>query len=530
MNILSIYLGHNASMTVAVDGRILEVLEFERLTNIKNGGCMAQIGVKNPKVIITIAKDYLMDKFKIKHFDLLLMNHHDIVQFRRDIFLSEKEILKFMDADAFQLVHHQHGHMAGAFYQSDLTNCKGVSFDGGGSDGNFNVFECNREKGIRQLEYIGNYTIGMRYAEIGQYTKSIRKEPGKNFFESEALVYPGKLMGLGAYGHVRDEWLPAFEKFYTGNYLIGTNDANANYKILKSEINLPDGEFDGPLEADVVATSQFMFETKFKQLIKPHFDDQNTIILTGGCALNILNNQKMSLEKKVFVPPNPHDGGLSLGFMLDYFKPKEAFNATYLGPTVWDSNSLAEYVEKHNGKPYTFKEIADDLVKGKIIGVVREGSELGPRALGNRSILCHAAIPNMKDILNQKVKNRESYRPFAPVCHESIANRFFETNMNSDYRWMSFCPTVREEYRETLASVTHADNTARLQTVTEQQNDWLFYLLLQVQQIHPIPVLINTSFNIAGKPILNTYRDAIWMLENTQLDGVILENYYVKKS
>jgi len=90
---------------------------------------------------------------------------------------------------------------------------------------------------------------------------------------------------------------------------------------------------------------------------------------------------------------------------------------------------------------------------------------------------------------------------------------------------LSLCPNVRE----TLASVTHADNTARLQTVTEQQNDWLFYLLLQVQQIHPVPVLINTSFNIAGKPILNTYRDAIWMLENTQLDGVILEDYYITK-
>ena len=165
----------------------------------------------------------------------------------------------------------------------------------------------------------------------------------------------------------------------------------------------------------------------------------------------------------------------------------------------------------------------------------RPGAELVTEAMEIDRVVpmveaIHAAIPNMKDILNQKVRYRESYRPFAPVCHESIAPQFFETTLNADYRWMSFCPTVREEYREVLASVTHADNTARLQTVNEQQNDWLFYLLLQLQQVHPVPVLINTSFNIAGKPILNTYRDAVWMLENTQLDGVILEDYYIKKS
>jgi predicted NodU family carbamoyl transferase len=129
--------------------------------------------------------------------------------------------------------------MAGAFYQTDLNYCKGISFDGGGSDGNLNVFECQRETGVKQLEFIGGYTIGMRYSEIGQYTKSIRKEPGKNFFESEALVYPGKLMGLGSYGTVKEEWFPAFEKYYTGNYLIGTDDINANYKVLKTENQNP---------------------------------------------------------------------------------------------------------------------------------------------------------------------------------------------------------------------------------------------------------------------------------------------------
>jgi carbamoyltransferase len=213
--------------------------------------------------------------------------------------------------------------------------------------------------------------------------------------------------------------------------------------------------------------------------------------------------------------------------MLDYLKPKKAFDGTFAGPEVWDKHTLPEHIDKYNGKPLILDELVQDLIAGKIIGVVRGGSELGPRALGHRSILCHAAVPGMKDILNKKVKNREPFRPFAPVCREDDAWKFFE--MRGSCKWMSFCPPVKPEYHEALKSITHVDGTARLQTVGGLEPNFMYYLLTRLQESHEYPILLNTSFNIAGKPILNTYRDAIWMLKNTEMDGLILEDYYIKK-
>ena len=521
MYILSTYLGHNASMTVSKDGDILEVVEFERMTNVKNGGCLAQVGVHDPKMIITLVKDYLKGKYQIKFFDLLLFNHLDITMLRKHHFTSDKELLKFFDCERYELVNHQHGHMACAFYQSDLQYSKGCSFDGGGNDGNFNIFECDRKNGIKQLAYIPNHTLGMRLSELAQYSSSIRRE--NNFWVDGGLVYPGKVMGLASYGKVRQEWLEAFEEFYTGVYF---QDLNANYKILKSKLNLPD-EFEGELEHDLMATTQYMFEYKFEKLVGKYYKDQGSFILSGGSALNILNNQKLRNERNIFVPPNPGDAGLSLGFMLDYLKPEKAFDGTFAGPEVWDKHTLPEHLNRLRGRILNLDELVNDLIAGKIIGIVRGGSELGPRALGHRSIICHAAVPGMKDILNKKVKNREPFRPFAPVCREDDAWKYFE--LKGPCKWMSFCPPVKPEYHEELRSITHVDGTARLQTVNGREPNFIYYLLTRMQEYDVHPVILNTSFNRAGKPILNTYRDAVWMLENTEMDGLILEDYYIKK-
>lgn len=525
MYIISAYLGHNASMTVAKDGEILEVVEFERMTNVKNGGCLAQVGVHNPKMIMTLVKDYLKEKHRIKHFDLLLLNHLCITMLRKHHFTSDKQLLRFFDAERYELVHHQHGHMACAFYQSDLPNSMGVSFDGGGSDGNFNIFHCTRQNGITEVAKIQNHTLGMRLSELGQYTKSIRRE--RDFWVDGGLVYPGKIMGLSSYGNVREEWLDAFKEFYTGVYTnVENGGLNANYNKLKEALNLPD-EYDGQLEYDLVATSQRMFEIKFDELVGPYYEGQNSFIVTGGSALNILNNQRLRTTRNIFVPPNPNDAGLSLGFMLDYLKPAKAFDGTFAGPEVWDKHMLPEYVNKYNGVPLNLDNLINKFMSGKIIGVVRGGSELGPRALGHRSILCHAAVPNMKDTLNKKVKNREPFRPFAPVCREDDAGRFFE--MIGPCKWMSFCPPVKDEHKKALASITHVDGTARLQTVSGTEPNFMYYLLTRFQEYHNYPVLLNTSFNIAGKPILNSYKDAIWMLENTEMDGLVLDDYFIEK-
>ena len=187
-----------------------------------------------------------------------------------------------------------------------------------------------------------------------------------------------------------------------------------------------------------------------------------------------------------------------------------------------------DYVLEYKGEKYTPELIVDELIQGKIIGVVKGRSELGPRALGNRSIICYAGYPEMKDILNKKVKNREPYRPFAPVCLESQADTFFELK-GGNYSYMNFCPKVKEEYREKLKPITHIDGTARLQTIDSSSSLYPFIQAINNSDKDITPVLLNTSFNIGGKPILNTYRDAIWMLKNTKMDGLILGDYYIKK-
>jgi carbamoyltransferase len=171
--------------------------------------------------------------------------------------------------------------------------------------------------------------------------------------------------------------------------------------------------------------------------------------------------------------------------------------------------------------------LVDDLERGKIVGVVRGNSEHGPRALGNRSIICNPAISDMKDILNEKVKHREWYRPFAPVVRLEDVSEYFEWDRES--RWMSFCPKVKEEWREKLPAITHVDGTARVQTITREQNEWLYDLLTNFKEKTGIGVLLNTSFNVNGKPILSTYKDAFHIYDTTDIDGLILEHLYIRK-
>ena len=160
------------------------------------------------------------------------------------------------------------------------------------------------------------------------------------------------------------------------------------------------------------------------------------------------------------------------------------------------------------------------------MGLVYGDSEVGPRALGNRSIVCDPNIADMKDILNSKVKFREWYRPFAPFCKKEEADQWFETRNFDNLEYMSYAPKVKVD---TLPSITHVDGTARLQTVTEESHPHFYELLTEFGKISETNVLLNTSFNIRGFPILSTIEDALYALNNTQMDYVVIENYLFGK-
>jgi carbamoyltransferase len=349
-------------------------------------------------------------------------------------------------------------------------------------------------------------------------------------------------MGLASYGTVHEDWLPDFIDFYkSGPQGRRVNDEKMDYEIkldvLGEKIGVKFDEinrFEGQLAWDIAATSQRAFEECFLEFAKPFIDEYSNlpICVAGGCGLNILLNTriKQQFNKDVFVGPNPNDCGIAAGALLHYIKPQKQVTLTYSGLPLLDLDSLAHYInEKYFFKSsfFNIENFTTDLNDGKIIGVARGRSEHGPRALGNRSILCNPTIPNMKDTLNQKVKHREWYRPFAPVVRLEDVSKYFE--WEGDSQWMSFCPKVREEWKEKLVAITHIDGTARIQTVTKEQNEWLYNILTEFEKKSGVGVLLNTSFNVAGKPILSTLKDAFKIFEESQMDCLLIEEHYFKK-
>ena len=292
----------------------------------------------------------------------------------------------------------------------------------------------------------------------------------------------------------------------------------------------------GQIAYDVAATLQCAWENVFLNIVstKVNIDIYKhlPICLTGGCALNILLNTriKKELDKRVFVGPVPNDSGLAVGMLLNHIKPTEPADVTYAGLPLLDINMLPEYINTSNyyvnsTDVYT---VVKEIAEGKIIGIARGQSEVGPRGLGNRSIICNPMIKDMKDILNKKVKNREWYRPFAPMVRLQDVSKYFEWEDES--RWMTFAPVVREEWREKLPAITHIDNTARVQTVTREQNPYIYDLLTEMEVQTGVGVLLNTSFNVNGKPILTTVKDVFNILKNTQLDGAVIEKHFITKN
>jgi carbamoyltransferase len=546
---ISFYGSHNAAYVVEENGKILLVLEVERLLNFKNSGMAQYMCPKVPDLLFLseYIPQYIMKKLNITEFENCYSLNSDVI-IDKHYFLE-----KYIPTKNHIKGHHHRSHAAGTFYQSPYEEAIVFSFDGGGDDGKFNIYYANRNNSVQLLEEIRNpildnphikYDLGFPYMIFGHYLADIKMEP----LNIGNLVYPGKIMGLASYGNVNEEWLPHFIEFYKndpngahhGDWdKDGYYDYEPKLKQLGDIIGVTfdtNNRLSNQIAYDVAATSQRAFEECFLEIATPYFDlfPDLPICVTGGCGLNIILNTRLveEFKKEVFVGPNPNDCGIALGLMLDQTKPKEPVDITYSGLELLDTDIVSNYIQNtHISFTSHMLDIfilANDLASGKIVGVARGKAEHGARALGNRSILCNPSIPEMKDTLNAKVKHREWYRPFAPVVRLEDVSKYFEWEGES--RWMTFCPKVKEEWKDKLSSITHVDGTARVQTVTREQNEWLYDLLTEFEQITGVGVLLNTSFNVDGKPILSTVQDAFKILESTQLDNLVIENYYFKKS
>ena len=517
-NLVSIFAGHDSNISFYhAEKDEYHSIEIERLVQKRYFRLHEDNSPEYQKDILIQCRDIAEREWGIKNdYEAFLVSSDGYIQTDpREIFNVEKVIT---------IASHHQTHAASTLYKSPFDQALIFSYDGGGDDGHFNIYFGDKKTGvIRQLEKIES-DFGGGYLLCGSLIREVAEK------SRHQLALSGKLMGLCAYGKPIKKYVPAFKEFFF----------DRDYRKLAETTGLPlknlDNPWENPLENwvfegqegyDIAATAQEGFEYAIFSILDK-YDPYVPLIMTGGCALNVLVNEKVKClyNRSLYVPADPHDGGLSLGHMFLYKKPTKQVDITYKGLPLVDRNKLQNYIDEYGATKLNKREIAELIKDGKIVGLVYGDSEVGPRALGNRSIVCDPNIADMKDILNSKVKFREWYRPFAPFCKKEEAHKWFETRNFDNLEYMSYAPRVKVD---TLPSITHEDGTARLQVVTEESHSHFYELLTEFGKISETNVLLNTSFNIRGYPILSSIEDALYALNNTEMDYVVIEDYLFGK-
>jgi len=471
-------------------------------------------------------KNYFFKYIKKIAEDFGFENRFEVVIFGGTDIVDERLEKEFDISETYKYNHHE-CHAASAFYDSGFENAFIASYDGGGNDGTFCLYEADKNEGLKKLNDYDVLDFSTCYSMASSFIKEISKS---NDGLMNLLTGAGKIMGLSAYGSYNEELYYKAYKFL--NTKSSQNCYSDHYNIIGDGAGVD--SFSGKKAYDLAFNIQLAFENLFIDKFKNYFNPSihKNICLSGGGALNVLLNDRLSKmhpNTKFYVPPCPNDSGLSYGALCLHFKKKLITNPMYSGCKILDKEILPHVLTYRPWQKADPKLIAKELLNGKIIGLCQGNSEVGPRALGNRSILANPSLFNIKDDINKKVKFREWFRPFAPVCCQEDASRFFETTNNVDYSYMSYSPKVKQEYRKFLPAITHVDGSARLQTLRHEQNPYLYELLKEFEKLSGYPILVNTSFNVKGKAILTHYQAALQNLDSTQLDAVILDGYYITK-
>lgn len=354
-----------------------------------------------------------------------------------------------------------------------------------------------------------------------------------------------KVMGLAAFGNIDPDLTASLAQTMSiekGRIRLGNEDALAAAKNVVAAFARKRGQ---PVmtAADLAASGQHAYGILTDQILSACLDKEDeTLILTGGCALNSSYNGTVLRRfplKKVHVPPAPGDDGNAVGAALlawqqdhpDHPLPRGS-GTPFLGsvPNKQKLEKVLRYAAPLTVTELgerTAPEVAARLASGRILGVMRGAAEFGPRALGNRSILADPRQPDMADRINIQVKGREPYRPFAPVIPLDRISDWFDHAQPSPY--MSFTLPWKPSAGERVPAVCHRDGTGRLQTVDAASYPWMNDLIEAFEQLTDIPVVLNTSFNIMHKPMVHSVEDAMAVLMTSGLDGVLLDTILVEK-
>ncbi len=370
----------------------------------------------------------------------------------------------------------------------------------------------------------------------------------------EALEGEGKVMGLAGYGKPRyldrlkemvavkpDGSFQLNQKFFSF-FNRGSRMYTPRFiKALGGE-RRPNGKI-VDRHCDIAASLQKFIEDILIKIANNLYKETgiDKLCLSGGLFLNCVANHKILEEtpfKEVFIQPGAGDCGGALGVaayihhVLLQNKRNYTMTDAALGP-AFPADRIKKILLRKNlafrelEYPLLFRDVARKIAENKIVGWFQGKMEFGPRALGNRSILANPSHPQMKDLLNSRVKHRESFRPYAPVVLEERAGEYFELRALSPF--MLLAARVKEEKKRLIPAVTHVDGTARVQTVSKDVNPKLWQLIREFECMTGVPMLINTSFNLRGEPIVCSPEDAVNGFLRSQMDCLVLENIIVER-
>jgi len=444
---------------------------------------------------------------------------------------------------------HHLSHAAYAFFTSPFTDSAILSVDGVGewSTAAFGQAHDTTIKLTHDIRW--PHSVGMLYSAFTYFL-------GFKVNEGEY-----KLMGLSSYGKPRffdtimDNLIDVKEdgsihlnmKYFAFTYdKVMTNDRFAELFGISVR---GENEKAEQIHFDLGASAQLVLEEVLLKMVNHVHKKTNekNLCLGGGVALNGVANYRILKEgpfEKIHIPPSPGDAGSAVGCaqylyfshlknsrIIEKDPNKRVQNNVYVGPQ-YSQDEIKSFLESKNISYKTFeksellKETAKLISEKNIVGWYQGKMEWGPRALGNRSILADPRDANMKDILNEKIKHRESFRPFAPSILEEYVSDYFDLDISSPYMLL----VAKVKKPEIIPAVTHVDQTGRLQSVAKNSNSLYYDLISEFHKLTGVPVIINTSMNVMGEPIVNTPEHAYNMLLKTDMDYLVMSNFLIPRS
>lgn len=460
---------HDASMALVDGDRILWAAHSERYSRIKNDSSlnlqmveeMLSYGI--PKTIVISDRPFLKSSRRL-------------ISGERPILSNYKDVLSSIGLGHinYEFVGHHKSHAAAGYFTSKFDDASILVVDSIGEWNTVTIWKASGRDLKKVISYRYPNSIGLFYSSMTQYV-------GLKPNEDEYI-----LMGMAAYGEptLVDKMLKTFFDDW-------------NPPRFKAKHNLHRGcqwWEDGRTASqfDIAASAQFIVEyylTKTAEWMKTHLQSKNLVFM-GGVALNCVANSLLAkIYDNVYIMPNPGDAGNSIGACAALLNDKLEWNGPYLGTDI-DQELDIDRIVKY-------------LMRGDIVGIANGRAEFGPRALGNRSLLCDPRGQNAKDRMNV-IKKRQNFRPFAPAILAEHSSTYFDI---SDSPYMQFVSKCKDP--KSFPGICHVDNTSRVQTVTKENNPRFRELLEAWYNASGCPMLMNTSLNIKGQPLVNSWNDAM---------------------